>query len=195
MGAWKVLVVDDDRDIHALTSILFGDMAHEGLKVKFIYADSVDSACEIIKKEKNMALLLLDMVMGDRDAGIQVMDYLRTTCENTSTRLVVRSSVRDTHPSDELCEKYQIDRCVVKSELSVEQLRDVIEESLNLYQGGVTEEEELRDVLPQDGEILFSVRSRLESWLASETLEKNMKAEVSELLGEIDAHLNDLVTN
>ena len=127
-------MVDDDRDIHALTKILFSDLEFKGRGVQFLYADSAASAQKIMDEMGHcIAIVLLDMVMGDRNAGLKVIDRVRKINLNVKTRFIVRTSVQETQPAESFVKDLDIDYSVVKSALTVPDFRDHLLKALHRY--------------------------------------------------------------
>ena len=60
---WKVLIVDDEEDVHTLTTTVLSGFSFQNKKLKFLHAFSGAEAIEIMKNEENVALILLDVVM------------------------------------------------------------------------------------------------------------------------------------
>ena len=136
---WKILVVDDDRDIHALTKILFSDLEFQGRGIQFLYAESAAVAQKMMDEMgSRIAIVLLDMVMGDRNAGIKVIDHVRKINLNLKTRFIVRTAVQETQPSGSFMKDFDIDCSVLKSELTVPDFREKMLQALGRYESKLT---------------------------------------------------------
>jgi CheY-like chemotaxis protein len=185
-GPWKILVVDDDRDIHALTGIIFGDLVHNGNGIQFLYADSVESALHVMDDmQSSISIVLLDMVMGERDAGLRVLEHVRRISKNYKTRFIIRTSVEETQPSEALVKELDIDYCLLKSALTVPDFRHVLQATLQRYQ---TMSVERRD----ESEFLLKIIKDLES-LNQAHLSSLGEEKVDEILVSIREHLNSVL--
>lgn len=60
---WKVLIVDDDREVHSFTRLALHDFTFERKPIHFISAYSAAEATEILKEHEDIAIILLDVVM------------------------------------------------------------------------------------------------------------------------------------
>ena len=69
-GSWKVMIVDDEKEVHSITKIALGDFLFEGKSIEFVHAYSAREAKELMAKHPDTALMLLDVVMEEEDAGL-----------------------------------------------------------------------------------------------------------------------------
>ncbi|HAT12594.1 MAG TPA: adenylate/guanylate cyclase, partial [Microcoleaceae bacterium UBA11344] len=76
-SSWKVLIVDDEIEIHKITKLALQDFKFENKFINFISAYSGKEAKEIIKDNQDIALILLDVVMETEEAGLEVVKYIR----------------------------------------------------------------------------------------------------------------------
>lgn len=67
---WQVLLVDDDVDIHAALRLSLQDMLVEGVPLQLLDAYSAAEARELLARNTEIALILLDVVMETSDAGL-----------------------------------------------------------------------------------------------------------------------------
>jgi hypothetical protein len=65
---WKIMIVDDDREVHAVTKVVLGDFMFDGRPVEFVNAYSAVEACKAIAEHPDTAVVLLDVVMETDDA-------------------------------------------------------------------------------------------------------------------------------
>lgn len=74
---WSILVVDDDVDVHIATKLTLQNVTILGKTLKLIDANSGQEAIALLKKNKQIDLILLDMIMESQDAGLEVAGWLR----------------------------------------------------------------------------------------------------------------------
>jgi two-component system sensor histidine kinase ChiS len=84
---WKVLIVDDEEDIHSVTEIALRDFTYRGKSIKFYSAYSAKEAREILEQNPDMALVLLDVVMETDQAGLDLVKYIRGQMNNQFIRI------------------------------------------------------------------------------------------------------------
>ena len=68
---WKVLIVDDEKDIHTVIRMALDGFEFQSKKIKFYDAYSGKEAREILHKTPDIALILLDVVMETLHAGLE----------------------------------------------------------------------------------------------------------------------------
>ena len=88
---WKVLIVDDEESIHSITELVLGNFHFDDRAIIFLNAYSASQAKEILNKEEDIALILLDVVMESDDAGLQLVRYIRNDIDNKMVRIVLRT--------------------------------------------------------------------------------------------------------
>ena len=57
---WKVMIVDDEIEVHTITQAVLKDFEFEGDGIEFINAYSGAEAMELIVKHEDIALIFLD---------------------------------------------------------------------------------------------------------------------------------------
>ena len=60
---WKILIVDDEPDIHAVTQMSLKNFEFGGRGLEFLNAYSAQQAKEILLEEDDIAVALVDVVM------------------------------------------------------------------------------------------------------------------------------------
>jgi len=130
---WKILVVDDEHDIHAMTELNLKNFEFEGRSLHILQAKSGQQAKEILRKESNIAVILVDIVMETDDAGLDLVNYIRGELKNNLIRIVVRTGQPGMHLEKTVIEQYDIDDYKNKSELNIDNLRFTIRTTLKVY--------------------------------------------------------------
>ncbi|MBY0430148.1 MAG: response regulator, partial [Rhodospirillales bacterium] len=88
---WKILIVDDDQEVHAVTRIALDGMTYSGRPVVFLSAHSGAAAVRTMADEPDVAVILLDVVMETDDAGLRVVRRVREELGNANVRIVLRT--------------------------------------------------------------------------------------------------------
>jgi serine phosphatase RsbU (regulator of sigma subunit)/CheY-like chemotaxis protein len=130
---WKVLVVDDEPDIHTVTRMAFEEFKFEGKSLQTLHAMSGIEAREILKKEPDIALALIDVVMETDDAGLKLVDFIRNELNNFLIRLIIRTGQPGAAPEEEVVERYDINDYKDKTELTNKKLYTTIRLALKSY--------------------------------------------------------------
>ncbi len=89
--AWIILIADDDDGVHHVTELVFRGFSFGGRPVRFINTYSGDETIEILKKELDIAVVLLDVVMETDDAGLKVIERIRNELNNKMVMIILRT--------------------------------------------------------------------------------------------------------
>ncbi|MBI9109023.1 MAG: DUF3369 domain-containing protein [Spirochaetales bacterium] len=130
---WKVLVADDEEVIHKLTKMVLQNYSFEGRSIKLFGAYSGKETLEILGREKDIALVLLDVVMETEDAGLLCAKDIRERLQNHSVRIILRTGQPGQAPERDIIINYEINDYKAKSELTSQKLFTVITTSLRDY--------------------------------------------------------------
>jgi len=119
---WRMLIVDDEPDVHQVTTMVLGGLGFEGRKLSFLHAYSGAEAKRILQDEDDIALVLLDVVMEKSDAGLEVARYIREDLQNQLTRIVLRTGQPGEAPEETVFVEYDINDYKEKTELDRKRL-------------------------------------------------------------------------
>ncbi len=131
--AWKILIVDDEEAIHSITELVLDSFRFDEKPVKFLNAYSAKEAKEILSKEEDIALILLDVVMESDDAGLQLVKYIRNEIENKMVRIVLRTGQPGSAPEEEVIASYDINDYKDKTELTNTKLKSTVHNAIKSY--------------------------------------------------------------
>ena len=130
---WKVLIVDDEPDVHKVTRMVLHNFVFDGLKLELISAYSGQEAKDIMASRDDIALAMLDVVMEDDHAGLEVAHYIREELKNRYTRLVLRTGQPGQAPENEVIRNYDINDYKDKTELTTTKLNTLLYATLRSY--------------------------------------------------------------
>ncbi|MBI4944979.1 MAG: SpoIIE family protein phosphatase [Bacteroidetes bacterium] len=131
---WKVLIVDDDKDIHSVTRIALDNFVHKGKKIKFLDTYSGTETKKVLQEHPDIAIILLDVVMETTHAGMETVKYLREELHNRFTRIILRTGQAGQAPEREVISAYEINDYKTKTELTATRLFTVILAGLRSYE-------------------------------------------------------------
>jgi class 3 adenylate cyclase/DNA-binding NarL/FixJ family response regulator len=132
-GAWKVLLVDDEKEVHNITKIALGDFQFEGKGIEFVHAYSAREANALIAEHPDTALILLDVVMEAEDAGLRVVKYIREVVKNRMARIILRTGQPGQAPERKVIVDYDINDYKTKTELTSQKLYTTVVAALRAY--------------------------------------------------------------
>ncbi|MBF0272824.1 MAG: DUF3369 domain-containing protein [Magnetococcales bacterium] len=130
---WLVLVVDDDPDVIAITRLNLRNFSFGGRPLSLISASSAIQAQEILQTTPGFALGLIDVVMEQDDAGLQLVRFIRETLGDQRIRLVIRTGQPGLAPERYVIDHFDIDDYKEKSELSAQKLYTTVRSALKSY--------------------------------------------------------------
>ncbi len=130
---YKLLVVDDEPEIHDITRLLLNDFIFEGKKIELISAFSGKEAEKVIQQHSDIALILLDVIMETDDAGLKFVKYVREVINNHLVRIVLRTGQPGMVPEDTIVEKYDIDDYKTKTELTKIRIFTTVRTAIRVY--------------------------------------------------------------
>ncbi|MEW6991178.1 DUF3369 domain-containing protein [Colwelliaceae bacterium 6441] len=130
---WKVVIVDDDQEIHKVTKMTLSNFEFEGRKLEFINLYSGEEAKNYFSKHDDISLVFLDVVMESNHAGLNVVKHIRETLNNHYTRIVLRTGQPGNAPENDVIRDYDIDGYKSKTELTVSSLNHAVFIALRSY--------------------------------------------------------------
>jgi PAS domain S-box-containing protein len=117
-ATWKVMIADDERDVHEMTHLALEDFVFQGQPITFFSAYSGKESKALLKEHPDIALIFLDVVMEDNDAGLQVAKYIRETLHNHLIRIILRTGQPGEAPEESVIVDYDINDYKLKLELT-----------------------------------------------------------------------------
>lgn len=130
---WKVLICDDEKEVHSITKAVLSDFVFKNRKIEFLSAYSAQEAIPILKNNKDIAIILLDVVMESDNAGLDLVKIIRDELKNKMIRIVLRTGQPGYAPEKEVIQKYDINDYKEKTELTDIKLYTTIISALRSY--------------------------------------------------------------
>ncbi len=115
---WKVLIVDDDEDVHISTEFSLKSLLFLERPLLFLHAYSSAEAFKILSENPDIAVMLLDVVMESEDAGLQLVHRVREELKLDTLRIILRTGQPGYAPEIETIEQYDINDYKTKGELT-----------------------------------------------------------------------------
>ena len=131
---WKVLIVDDEVEVHNITKIVLSKFVFNNKGLEFLSAYNSEEAINILKEDNDIAIVLLDVVMQSSDAGLIVAKSIREDLKNEDVRIILRTGQPGVAPKRDIIINYDINDYKEKTELSADKLFITIVSALRSYQ-------------------------------------------------------------
>ncbi len=137
-GYWKVLIVDDEEEVHNVTKMVLNDIVFKGKGIHFLHAYSGEETVKLIRENPDTAIILLDVVMEDDNSGLKVIKYIREVMKNPIVRIVIRTGQPGEAPEKKVIVDYDINDYREKTELTSQKLFSTVIASLRSYESLTT---------------------------------------------------------
>lgn len=131
---WRILVVDDDPEVHEATQFALESLEVAGKPLTLLHASSCDAALELLSHEPDVAVVLLDVVMETPTAGLELIDRIRNELGLTTTRIILRTGQTGYAPEIETIRRYEINDYKSKGELTQARLYAALSVALRNYE-------------------------------------------------------------
>ncbi|MBI3283423.1 MAG: hypothetical protein HYZ65_01025 [Burkholderiales bacterium] len=127
---WKILIADDDSNVHETTLLALSGVRIHGKPLEFLHAYSAKEAQSVIRQHPDMALVLLDVVMETVDAGLKLVNIIRNELGLNNLRIVLRTGQPGYAPEQQVSREFAIDGYTTKSKLTRSILISVLNDTL-----------------------------------------------------------------
>lgn len=181
---WKVLLVDDDAAIHQAIRVALQNFSFQDRALEFISAYSGPAASEQLSAHPDIAIIFLDVIMETQDAGLRVVQQIRSQDKYRAIRIILITGQPGQAPEESLILDYDINDYKTKLQLTQQQLFTTLVSSLRAYNDILTLEHN-QEELAQLNHQLASLNQTLEQQVRDRThqLEQNnqqLQQEVAE---------------
>jgi diguanylate cyclase (GGDEF)-like protein len=134
VDTWKILIVDDDPEIHSVTQLALSELIVLGRSLEYLHAYSGSEACKILEENPEIVVVLLDVVMETDDAGLKVVKYIRENLARHDIRIVLRTGQPGYAPEENVIKDYDINDYKTKTELTRRKLVTTVYAAIRSYQ-------------------------------------------------------------
>ncbi|HAT31819.1 MAG TPA: response regulator [Janthinobacterium sp.] len=130
---WRVLIVDDDVDVHVVTKFSLSNTSFLGRRLSFLHAYSGAEALTLLRCTPDIAVVLLDVIMETNDAGLQLTRQIRDEMGNKLVRIVLRTGQPGQALEHSIILDYDINDFWCKTDLTTRKLFTTVISSLRTY--------------------------------------------------------------
>ncbi|MCG2584626.1 bifunctional diguanylate cyclase/phosphodiesterase [Massilia sp. TS11] len=132
--AWRVMIIDDDEDVHSTTTFALGNLDMQHRPLEFVHAYSAEEARTLLARETDLAVILLDVVMEQDDAGLHLVRYIRETLKLADVRIILRTGQPGYAPEIDAIRDFDINDYKTKSELTRIKLYTTVTAAIRSYE-------------------------------------------------------------
>ncbi|HYC43500.1 MAG TPA: EAL domain-containing protein [Noviherbaspirillum sp.] len=133
-GVWRVMIVDDDSDVHSATTFALNNLEMQHRPLEFVHAYSASEARELLAREDDIAVILLDVVMEQEDSGLQLVRHIREVLKLTEVRIILRTGQPGYAPEIDAIRDFDINDYKTKSELTRIKLYTTVTSAIRSYE-------------------------------------------------------------
>lgn len=131
---WKILISDDDEDIHLMTKAVLKDFVYKNKELQFFSAYNGIDTVELLKNNNDIVLVLLDVIMESDDAGLQVVKQIRDKLKNNNIQIILRTGQAGQLLEDDVVMNYAINDYKEKTELTSKKLITSVTTSIRSFE-------------------------------------------------------------
>ncbi|QCP14511.1 EAL domain-containing protein [Pseudoduganella umbonata] len=128
------MIVDDDADVHSTTTFALGNLDMGGRTLEFVHAYSAAQARELLARERDIAVILLDVVMEQEHAGLHLVRHIRETLKLADVRIILRTGQPGYAPEIDAIRDFDINDYKTKSELTRIKLYTTVTAAIRSYE-------------------------------------------------------------
>jgi len=132
-GKWKLIIADDEEEIHTVTRMVLGSYSFDGMGLEFLSAYTGRETRELIKQNPDTAVILLDVVMEKENSGLETVRWIREELKNNFVRIILRTGQPGQAPEKQVIRDYDINDYKEKTELTDQKLFTTITSSIRSF--------------------------------------------------------------
>jgi CheY-like chemotaxis protein len=133
VAPWRILIVDDDVDVHVVTKFALSTASFQGRRLAFVHAYSAAEALVKLRETPDIALILLDVIMETADAGLQLARQVREQLGNALVRIILRTGQPGQAVEHSIIVDYDINDFWSKADLTTRKLFTTVIAALRAY--------------------------------------------------------------
>ncbi|MBF0259595.1 MAG: response regulator [Desulfamplus sp.] len=142
---WKVIIVDDEPDVHEITRISLKGFKFDNKEIELINASSAAEARDIFNKESDIAVGIIDVVMETENAGLELIEYIRNELKLKNIRLIIRTGQPGSAPERYVVDNFDIDGYKEKTDLAAQNIYTVLVSAIKSYRDVITLEQSITE--------------------------------------------------
>jgi CheY-like chemotaxis protein len=127
---WLVLIADDDRNVHDTTLLALRDARVGGRPLQFLHAYSAAEARAAFTSNRDIAVVLLDVVMETDNAGLQLVTAIRDELGRRDVKIIIRTGQPGYASESYVTRNFDVDGYLTKAKLTRAMLLDAIGSAL-----------------------------------------------------------------
>ncbi len=189
---WKIMIVDDEEEVHAITRNVLDELSFKGRGFTYVNAYSAQEAIQLFKANPDIALILLDVVMENDHAGLDVVRYIRKELLNKFVRIILYTGQPGRAPERKVIMDYDINDYKIKSMLTSQGLYTAVISAIRTFWDIQVIEQQRMELARALEEAQISNKARYQ-FLAN--IGHELRTPLNHVLGFTEVLLNTPVTS
>lgn len=181
---WKVLIVDDEQDVHDVTLLALKRLEFDSSGLEFLSAYSAAEGWELLLRHPDVAVVLLDVVMEADNAGLSLVRKIRDELNNEEVRIILRTGHPGQAPEESVTLEYDINDYREKTELTARSLRTVLITALRSFKAIATIKNLKDEIDETQRELIYTLGEIAENRSVETGYHVRRVGEISAILGE-----------
>ncbi|WP_251259659.1 EAL domain-containing response regulator [Echinimonas agarilytica] len=132
-ASWRILVVDDDDEVHKVTLLALNNQTILERHLEFEHAYSAKEARDKLMQHDDFAVILLDVVMESDNAGLELVHYIRNQLAMSAPRIILRTGQPGYAPEQTVIHEYDINDYRTKTEITQDRLITSLTTAIRSY--------------------------------------------------------------
>jgi signal transduction histidine kinase len=174
---WVVAIIDDDPAVHQGTRFALADYVLNDQGLEIVSAYSAEEGRRLLAARRDVAVILLDVVMESDSAGLDFVDYVRRELGDETVRIILRTGQPGQAPERRVIVSYDINDYKAKTELTADKLFTSLTAALRSYQQLKRLEETRRGL-----EIIIDAAPKLFDFRSMQRLAEGVLTQMASLL-------------
>jgi len=132
-ASFTILIVDDDDDVHVTTKRTLNPFYTSNNAPNFLHAYNSIEAFKILSENRDIAIILLDVVMETTSAGLTLINTIRNDLQLSRTQIILRTGQPGHAREDDVVTDYAINGYLSKASLTPARLFSAITTAHRAY--------------------------------------------------------------
>lgn len=123
---WRVLTVEDNAAFLKAFRYSLKHLNILGRKLEVLSANSFQQARDVIRDNPDLALIFIDVVMEEDDAGLQCVQFIREELGMLNVRLILLTGQPGMAPNRQVMRDYDVDDYWLKTDIDDEKIYTIL---------------------------------------------------------------------
>lgn len=182
---WKVLVADDDAEVHRLTRLVLNDLVFDGRPLSLLEARSAAEARVLLDTHRDVAVLLLDVVMENDTAGLDLVANIRKEKAHACLQILLRTGQPGVAPESVVVSDYGINAYQSKADLTSQRFVSSMVMALRTYR-------DCNALKELNGKLAILLKENMDIRKALEVTNEELEKRVAQRTAELERMNVDL---